>query len=130
MGRGAAWREQGANMRVRGFSGNELQRQGKYVYDKEFGWVTPTIESKVCVYGITDKNGTVKCAIEQAYNDGVIPWKKPISCHLYPIIAKKGKHGDYERVNYEPREQMCTNAHDPDRESLNLLEFSGRVLRS
>src|ERR1700727_1699120 len=44
----------------------ELKRQGKYVYDREFGWVTPTIASKVCVYGITDKNGIVKCGIEQA----------------------------------------------------------------
>ena len=25
----------------------ELQKQGRYVYDREFGWVTPTIESKV-----------------------------------------------------------------------------------
>ncbi|HMW27598.1 MAG TPA: DUF3109 family protein, partial [Ferruginibacter sp.] len=33
----------------------ELERQGRYVYDKEFGWVTPTIESKVCVYGIRDE---------------------------------------------------------------------------
>src|SRR5450631_4531392 len=29
----------------------ELERQGRYVYDREFGWVTPTINSKVCVYG-------------------------------------------------------------------------------
>jgi hypothetical protein len=37
-------------------------------------------------------------------------WKKPISCHLYPIITKKGKHGDYENVNYEPRESLCAPA--------------------
>ena len=36
--------------------------------------------------------------------------KKPISCHLFPVIAKKGKHGDYERVNYEPREKLCNPA--------------------
>jgi len=41
----------------------ELQRQGRYVHDKEFGWVTPTIASKVCVYGIRDKMGIVKCGI-------------------------------------------------------------------
>ena len=38
----------------------ELEKQGRYVYDKEFGWVTPTIKSKVCVYGIVDNNGIVK----------------------------------------------------------------------
>jgi hypothetical protein len=91
-------------------SKKELEHQGKYVYDKEFGWVTPTIESKVCVYGIVDKKGIVKCGIEQPYNDGKIQWKKPISCHLYPITVKKGKYGDYERVNYEPREKLCSPA--------------------
>src|SRR5205085_8185349 len=45
-------------------SKEELKRQGKYVYDKEFGWVTPTINSKICVYGITDKSGIVKCGLE------------------------------------------------------------------
>ena len=54
----------------------ELNKQGRYVYDKEFGWVTPTIKSKVCVYGIVDKNGIVKCGIEQAYLDGKVKWKK------------------------------------------------------
>jgi hypothetical protein len=90
----------------------EIEKKGKYVYDKEFGWVTPTLDSdnEICVYGFREKNGLIKCAFEQAYSDGVIGWKKPISCHLYPITTKKGKHGDYERVNYEPREKLCKPA--------------------
>lgn len=90
----------------------EIERKGKYVYDREFGWVTPTLgnDSGICVYGIRGKDGIIKCAFEQAYYDGVISWKKPLSCHLFPIIAKKGKHGDYERVNYEPREKLCNPA--------------------
>lgn len=89
-------------------SRKELTRQGRYVYDKEFGWVTPTIASKVCVYGIADKNGIVKCGIEQAYNDGKVFWKKPISCHLFPIRIKKSKNKQTEYVNYEPREDLCS----------------------
>ncbi len=91
-------------------SRKELERQGRYVYDKEFGWVTPTIDSKVCVYGIKDKEGIVKCGIEQAYLDGKIKWKKPISCHLFPIITKKSKLTATEYVNYEPREDNCKAA--------------------
>jgi hypothetical protein len=89
---------------------SEIEKNGKYTYDDEFGWVTPTLPSdnEICVYAIRDGKGIIKCAFEQAYNDGIIPWKKPISCHLYPIIARKGKHGDYERVNYEPREKLCS----------------------
>lgn len=90
----------------------EVEKKGKYVYHREFGWVTPTIgnDHGICVYGKRDEKGVIKCAFEQAYNDGIINWKKPISCHLYPVIAKKGKHGDYDRVNYEPREKLCSPA--------------------
>ncbi len=91
-------------------SKKELDRQGRYVYDKEYGWVTPTINSKVCVYGIQDKKGIVKCGIEQAYLDGKIAWKKPISCHLFPIITKESKRSNNVYVNYEPREDHCKAA--------------------
>lgn len=90
----------------------EIERKGKYVYHKEFGWVTPTLgsDAEICVYGIREKSGLIKCAFEQAFYEGKINWKKPVSCHLYPVISYKGKHGDYERVNYEPREKLCSPA--------------------
>lgn len=88
----------------------QLQKQGRYVYDKEFGWVTPTINSGMCVYGIKDERGIVKCGIEQAYNDGKTSWKKPISCHLFPARIKKSKKSKTDLVNYEPREDLCSAA--------------------
>lgn len=90
----------------------QVEKKGRYQYDDEFGWVTPTLPSdnEICVYAYRENNGLIKCAFEQAYNDGKIKWKKPISCHLYPIIAYQGKHGDYERLNYEPRKKMCSPA--------------------
>jgi len=88
----------------------ELQKQGNYVYDKEFGWVTPTISSGMCAYGIKDAKGIVKCGIEQAYNDGKIKWKKPLSCHLFPIRIKVSKKSKTDFVNYQPREDLCKAA--------------------
>jgi Protein of unknown function (DUF3109) len=88
----------------------ELLRQGEYIYDKEFGWVTPTIESRMCAYGIIDNNGIVKCGIEQAYNDGKVKWRKPISCHLYPIRIKQSRDKQTDYLNYEPREDLCSAA--------------------
>lgn len=85
-----------------------IETQGKYLYDKEFGWVTPTISNGMCAYGMVDQKGIVKCAIEQAFNDGKIKWKKPISCHLFPVRIKTTKRG--ELVNYEPREDLCAAA--------------------
>jgi hypothetical protein len=88
----------------------EIERVGKYVYDQEFGWVTPTVNGKICAYGYKDKQGIIKCAIEQAYNDDKISWKKPISCHLFPIRLKQSKDGKTDYVNYEPREDLCSAA--------------------
>jgi hypothetical protein len=89
----------------------EIERQGKYIYDKDFGWVTPTINGAICAYGYRDKTGIIKCAIEQSYNDGKLDWKKPLSCHLFPIKIQKSKRDpDIEYVNYEPREDLCAAA--------------------
>ncbi len=86
----------------------EIERKGRYYYDKSFGWVTPTINGKICAYGHYDNKGIIKCGIEQAYLEGKITWKKPLTCHLYPIKTKKTK--TYEVVNYEPRETLCSPA--------------------
>jgi hypothetical protein len=86
----------------------EIESRGRYNYDREFGWVTPTIEGKMCAYGFRDGKGVIKCGFEQAYYDGKITWKKPISCHLYPIKISRTK--EHEVVNYEPRETMCSPA--------------------
>ncbi|HEY8658432.1 MAG TPA: DUF3109 family protein [Hanamia sp.] len=86
----------------------QIEREGKYTYDQEFGWVTPIVSNGMCAYGTVDQKGIVKCGIEQAYNDGKISWKKPISCHLFPIRIKKTSKA--ELVNYEPREDLCSAA--------------------
>ena len=89
---------------------DEIKKQGKYIYDEEFGWVTPTIEGKMCVYGIIDEKGIVKCGIEQAYIDGLTNFRKPISCHLFPVLLEKSKSQTTEYVNYSPREDHCKAA--------------------
>ncbi|MBD0297504.1 MAG: DUF3109 family protein, partial [Flavisolibacter sp.] len=83
----------------------EIKQQGKYLYDREFGWVTPTINGGICAYGFRDKQGIIKCGIEAAYNEGKSGWRKPLSCHLYPIKINEKKQ--YTMVNYEPRETLC-----------------------
>src|SRR5438477_5780245 len=90
----------------------EIEKKGKYVYHREFGWVTPTLgnDSEICVYGIRGNDGIIKCAFEQAYYDGKTDWKKPVSCHLFPIITTKGRNGNYDKLNYEPREKLCNPA--------------------
>jgi Protein of unknown function (DUF3109) len=90
----------------------EIEANGKYIYSKQFGWVTPTLagDNEICVYGYRDEKGIIKCAFEQAYYDGKSAWKKPISCHLFPVIAKKSKDKTTWLINYSPREILCSPA--------------------
>lgn len=47
-----------------------LEEQGAYVLDDQGDYSTPLVDGKECAYVVFEKNGTLKCAIEQAYSDG------------------------------------------------------------
>jgi hypothetical protein len=89
----------------------EIEKQGKYVMDEYFGWVTPTIDKGLCTYAFRDEQGVIKCGIEQAYYAGKTDWQKPVSCHLFPVKIEKSKGDEHlEYVNYEPRPELCKPA--------------------
>ncbi len=75
-----------------------IQKQGKHIIDSDGDYVTPLVNDKECAYVIFEENGTASCAIEKAYNDGKVDWKKPISCHLYPIRVTD--YSEFSAVNY------------------------------
>lgn len=84
-----------------------IKKQGKYVQDWDGEFVTPLINDKECAYVTFDTNGNASCGIEQAYNDGKISFKKPISCHLYPI--RVSKYQNFDALNYHEWE-ICSDA--------------------
>jgi len=75
-----------------------IEEQGTWVIDMDGDKVTPINNGRECVYVYFEEDGTAKCAIEKAYNQGIVDFKKPISCHLYPIRVTKYK--DFEALNY------------------------------
>jgi hypothetical protein len=79
---------------------------GVFDYDVDGSYVTPLIRGGDCAF-INFTDGIAWCSIEKAYDEGRIPFRKPISCHLYPVrLTKVGKH---EAVNYH-RWQICNPA--------------------
>ncbi|MFY0654110.1 MAG: DUF3109 family protein [Cyclobacteriaceae bacterium] len=86
---------------------NVIEKEGAYILDEEGDYSTTTIGGKECAFAIYDENGILKCGIEQAYNDGKTDFRKPISCHLYPIRITKYDH--YEALNYD-RWEICSAA--------------------
>ena len=87
-----------------------VKEKGFYWQHDEFGTVTPTLDNGICVYATTNEQGVIKCSFEEAYNEGKIKWKKPLSCHLFPLKITKSESADQEYVNYEPRESLCSPA--------------------
>lgn len=75
-----------------------IKKQGMSTYDSEGDLTTPLINNCECVF-VVYENGIAKCAIEKAYLDKKIEFKKPISCHLFPIRIKH--YQDFDAVNYE-----------------------------
>jgi len=84
-----------------------IEETGTYVTDFEGDYTTPCVDTnKECAY-VTWENGITKCAIEKAYEYGAISWKKPLSCHLYPIRITK--YPEFDVLNYD-RWSICSPA--------------------
>ncbi len=66
-----------------------IEAQGSYVKGEDGDWETPLVEKQECAYVVYNDLGVAECGIENAYNSGAIKWKKPISCHLYPIRIRE-----------------------------------------
>ena len=84
-----------------------VEQQGVYVTDFDNDKVTPLIgNSEDCAYSCTEKD-VVYCAIEKAFISGETGFRKPVSCHLYPIRITK--YSAFEAVNYHPW-NICNDA--------------------
>lgn len=77
---------------------NTIESQGKFVITEDGEYETPLINGADCAYVIFDEHNKAMCAIEEAYNQGDISWKKPVSCHLYPVRVKD--YSEFSAVNY------------------------------
>jgi hypothetical protein len=85
-----------------------IEKQGVCVIDSDGDYTTPLVKGAHCAFTLFE-DGIAKCAIEKAYLEGKITWKKPISCHLYPVRITKYK--DYDAVNFHKWE-ICKPACD------------------
>jgi hypothetical protein len=92
----------------------EIKRQGFSVTDKDDDIVTPLVNNRQCVYSFYNENGILQCAIEKAFMEGKLSFRKPVSCHLFPIRINEYQH--FEAVNYQKIDickagRACGSAH-------------------
>lgn len=69
--------------------------------------VTPLVNNAECAYVVFESDGTTKCGIEKAWEAGATQFRKPVSCHLYPIRITR--YPSYDAVNYH-KWQICDPA--------------------
>ena len=103
----------------------EIERQGFAVIDSDGDLVTPLVGDAECAYSYNE-DGVTLCAIEKAWGrnaDGGFGYaengrrssfRKPISCHLYPIRVAKFGDGSLG-LNYH-RWAVCEGARELGRE--------------
>ncbi|WP_142784854.1 DUF3109 family protein [Changchengzhania lutea] len=84
-----------------------IEAQGAYTTSDDGELETPLINGADCAYVIFDEKQIALCGIEEAYNQGEIDWKKPLSCHLYPVRVKD--YSEFSAVNYHQWE-ICDDA--------------------
>ena len=87
-----------------------IRKKGKYTYFEEPAENgTPLLDNGACAYMTYDHKGIAQCGIETAHKAGVIDFKKPISCHLYPIRLNKDEKSFFEALNYD-KWDICSAA--------------------
>ena len=84
-----------------------IAEQGPWVIDDDGDLVTPLVNGKECAYVIFDEKGTTLCGIEKAWNEGDVKFRKPVSCHLYPIRITE--YNSFHAVNYD-KWDICSDA--------------------
>lgn len=77
----------------------EVEEQGFSVIDSDGDLVTPLVDNRQCAFSFYDERGILKCAIEKAYFERKSKFRKPISCHLFPIRITEYKR--FDAVNYQ-----------------------------
>jgi hypothetical protein len=80
---------------------------------------TQVIDRRACVFVVVE-HGIAKCAFEKAYLNNEITWRKPISCHLFPIRIDRGTP---TRLRYEQIAECRPAVERGEREKLPLVQF-------
>lgn len=66
---------------------DEIQQKG-FFENKSDELLLRSVNNKACVF-VYYEGDVAKCSIEKAYFDGKVKFRKPISCHLFPIRVSK-----------------------------------------
>lgn len=100
-----------------------IDKHGFYEGSK-YNYSTVCIDKKDCVF-VYYENSVAKCAIEKAYFEGLSSFRKPISCHLFPIrVSTSGRKYLY----YQNIPECKPAVKKGNSENVQLVNFSKDAL--
>jgi len=85
----------------------EVKENGVSYIDSEGDRVTTIVNGRECAFSCYASGGICMCAIEKAFREGRIGWRKPVSCFLYPV--RIDRYSSFTAVNYH-RWKICRSA--------------------
>ena len=105
-----------------------IEANGKHAWYDGMGHGTMLIDGGPCAFLTFDGNGVAWCGIEKAWHAGATDFKKPISCHLYPIRIMPYDAIGTEAINYD-RWDICSEACKlGDKEKVPVYKFLKEAL--
>ena len=84
-----------------------IEAQGTHIVSKLGELETTLVDGNECAYVSFSDQGIAGCGIEDAYNAGEVEFRKPISCHLYPVRVQD--YSEFAAVNYH-KWPICNDA--------------------
>ena len=109
---------------LRPISHETIEKKGNYEWNeptKEYA--TPLLDDGACAYMTYNELGIATCGIEQAHRAGKIDFKKPISCHLYPIRVTRNEQTGFEAMNYDEWDICSAACQLGEKEQVPVYQF-------
>jgi hypothetical protein len=102
----------------------EILEKNGFFELKSSDYFTRSVDKKDCVFVYYEGN-IAKCSIERAYFDGKIKFRKPLSCHLFPIRVA---HFGGNILRFEEFRQCSHALEKGEKERARLIDFCKEAL--
>lgn len=86
--------------------------------------VTTCVDGAACVF-VTYEGDVARCSFEKAFLAGETGWRKPLSCHLFPIRIDRGLQ---EQIRFEYLPHCEPALEGGAAAGMTLAEFAGNAL--
>ena len=82
-------------------------------------YATTCVDDRDCVF-VYFEDGIARCSLEKAFVNGETEWRKPLSCHLFPIRVSKNST---QLLRYEKISECADAVTKGDADDVPIYEF-------